>query len=118
MSHGEYTNLSEVTAALDRLNDKIDSQNREYDQRRKEDDKRTLAATKAREELLKRVDAHGLRTTKLESRFEAFFGPEGAFQSVLHRGISQGKKIDKLSWLMGIGVGIVATLEFILLLKK
>jgi len=110
--------MAQVSAELISIRQTLEAQNWQYAQRRAEDDRRDSAAITDRKELLKRVDDHGTRTTRLETKWEAFFAPEGAFQSVLNRGITQGKKIDKLTWFVGIGIGIVATLEFILLLKK
>src|ERR1700722_6192149 len=118
MTHEEFTTMPQVSTALNSILQTLEARDTLDAERRKTDDAREIHAVADRKELLDRVDAHGIRTTRLESRWEAFFGPEGAFQSVLNRGISQGKKIDKLSWLVGIGGGVGATLAFILLLRK
>ena len=106
--------MEQVRSELDLIRQTLAEQDRASAERRKVDDERTHAAELGRRQLLDRADGHGARLGRLEARWEAFFSDEGAFKVVLHRGVEQGKKLDRLFWLAGIGFGIIATLELIL----
>lgn len=93
---------------------RLDDQDRRYEARTKVDDIREERAERDRRELLDRVDKHGIRTTAIETKWEAFFGEQGAFRLFCAQISGHDKKIDRLMWLAGVGFGILITLEFIL----
>jgi hypothetical protein len=99
MSHEEYATLSQVTAALNRLDDKIEAQNREYTERRRVDDEREKEAKARDKEILARADDHGGRLKTLEVNWMTFFGDNGAFTFVKNQLKDQGAQNK---WLIGL----------------
>lgn len=91
---------------------RLDDQDRKYDKRREEDDRREASAAAAREALLTRVDEHGKRTTKLETKWEAFFGDQGAFRLFCSQISNHDKKLDRLTMYFFIGMGILIAAQF------
>ena len=91
---------------------RLDEQDKKYDARRKEDDRREETASRTRSELLSRVDAHGQRTTKLETKWEAFFGDQGAFKLFCGQIAGHDRKIDNLRTYVLIGLGLVLAAQF------
>jgi len=106
--------IGELKAQLAAVIKRLDEQDRKYDARREEDDAREARAQKERQELIARVDRHGVRTTAIETKWEAFFSEQGAFRLFCAQIAGHDKKIDKLMWIAGIGFGIVVTLQFVL----
>lgn len=103
--------MAEVSAELLSIRQTLEAQDRIDAERRKVDDAREEAASKAREALLERVDKHGIRTTTLETMWAAFFGPNGAFALVLKQLDSQGAQNK---WILGLLIttliGVVVSL--------
>lgn len=93
---------------------RLEDQDRKYDARTRIDDERERRAAEDRRELLDRVDAHGVRTTAIETKWEAFFGEQGAFKFFIGQITDLAKKNDRLTWLVAVGVGIIITLQFVL----
>lgn len=93
---------------------RLDEQDRKYEARTRIDDEREQRAERDRRELIERVDAHGVRTTAIETKWEAFFGEQGAFKFFISQIGDLAKKNDRLTWLVAVGVGIIITLQFVL----
>lgn len=91
---------------------------RKLDEKIEEDGKRRLVDDKRYDTILERTDKHGLRTTALETLWAAFFGDQGAFKVVVKNQDEQGKKVDRLSWLMAIGCGLILATQFWLMYGK
>jgi|GEM_PF-5706367 len=106
--------IGELKAQLAAVIRRLDELDRKYDARREEDDARDARAHTEREELRERLDRHGVRTTALETKWEAFFSEQGAFRLFCAQITAHDKKIDRLMWIAGIGFGIVITLEVLL----
>lgn len=105
---------AEIALQLQALNQKFQARDEMDAERRKTDDARYDALKKSNDEVMARVDGHGLRTTALETKWAAFFGDEGAFKVVVRNQENQGKKIDRLSWFIAGGIGLLAALQFII----
>lgn len=116
----------DIVAAIGYLDQRFEYREKNDEERRKVDDARhqTLIQgqdriVKGQEELVARVDNHGLRTTAIETKWEAFFGPQGAFGMVM-RGIDeqkvqmkeQTKVSSRTNWILAVGVGIVLAAQF------
>ena len=106
--------IGDINRKLEAVILRLDEQDRKYDARREEDDAREARARTESQELIARVDRHGIRTTTIETRWEAFFGEQGAFRLFCAQIAAHDKKIDRLMWLAGVGFGILITLEFVL----
>lgn len=130
--------LTDVVGAVSLLGQQLEYREKTDEERRKVDDARheTLIKgqdriAKGQDELVSRVDNHGLRTTAIETRWEAFFGPQGAFGMVM-RGIEeqkeqmktqgasfeakmteQTKTSNRTNWILAVGVGIVLAAQFL-----
>jgi len=74
--------MGQLSAEIGSIHRMIEAQNREYAERRQEDDRRTDAAERSRQELTTRLDRHGNRMTAMETNWINFFGPDGAFTYV------------------------------------
>jgi hypothetical protein len=120
------SSLSDVAGAVSLLGQQLDYREQTDAERRKVDDARHETLIKGQDriaqgqdELVSRVDSHGLRTTAIETRWEAFFGPQGAFGLVM-KGIdtqseqikAQTKVSNRTNWILAIGVGIVLAAQF------
>lgn len=105
--------IEQVAEQVRGIDFRLESQDKVDEERRKLDDDRYTHLAAGQKEVLSRVDTHGTRTTALETKWAAFFGDEGAFKLVMKNIDSQGKKIDKLMWLVACGIGGLAALEFI-----
>lgn len=81
-------------------------------ERRKLDDERDRKHTQKMDEVLDRLDKHGTRTTALETKWEAFFGDQGAFKLVVKGLDKLDGKTDKLAWLLAIGIGIMVAVQY------
>ena len=110
----EFKTMTEVSQTLNSILQDLSSRKILEAERRKLDDARDESARKDRKELLDRVNAHGTRTTALETKWAAFFGDEGAFKLVMKAGAEQSKKLDRNTWLIAIGFGILIATEFFL----
>lgn len=105
---------NEISQQLASITRRLDEQDKKYDARREEDDARETRARSERQLLLDRVDAHGRRTTVLETDWKAFFSDQGAFRLFCKQINDQAAKTDRLTWLVAVGLGIVITLQFML----
>lgn len=85
MSHEEFKSVAQLSAEIGSIHRMIEAQNREYAERRQEDDRRAEVAEKSRQELTLRIDRHGNRMTAMETNWVNFFGPEGAFTYVKNK---------------------------------
>jgi hypothetical protein len=108
------SNLTEVSVKMDSLISRIEGRDKLDEERRKTDDARYTTLSKRHEEILERVDKHGIRTTALETKWAAFFGDEGAFKLVMKGLENLDKKSDKQNWFIAIGIGILGALQFLL----
>lgn len=105
--------MSEEQVTMAEVLRRLEEQDRKYEARTRIDDEREQRAERDRRELLDRVDAHGIRTTAIETKWEAFFGEQGAFRQFCAQITGHDKKIDRLMWLAGVGFGVLITLEFV-----
>lgn len=113
--------IDQVATRVELIDQKFDSKEETDKQRRIVDDARFTVLTGGQKEVLARVETHGTRTTALETKWAAFFGDEGAFKAIMKRIDSmgdkqddQGKKIDKLTWIVAGGLGAVSATQFII----
>lgn len=63
-------------------------------------------------------ETHIERTARLEANWEAFFSEQGAFPIVMEKIQEHGRKIDRLTWLVAVGMGILLAVQVILKVAK
>lgn len=99
---------------LDQIESRVSNAAELYDERRRTDDARYERVIKAQDAILERVDGHGRRTTAIETKWEAFFGKQGAYGIILETLKNQDNKIDRLAWYIAIGIGLVVGIQFLI----
>jgi hypothetical protein len=109
--------MNEVCLALDAIDSRMEARDNLDAERRRTDDSRFQAAEAGRDDILTRTATTAQRTAKLEATWEAFFGERGAFPLVMETIKGHSKKIDRLTWLVAVGVGILITLQCLIGLK-
>lgn len=92
---------------------RLDAQDRRYAERSNLDDQREERASREREMLLERVDTHGKRVTIIETRFDAFFGEQGAFRLVCKKIDESADTVKAHGKYIFIGVGVIMAGEFL-----
>lgn len=97
-------NIGEVLIALDAIDSRLSARDELDAERRKVDDLRDAEQQAVQRELLQRTD-------KLETNWESFFGEQGAFRMVINQLKGHSKKIDRLTWIAGVGVGIAIVVQ-------
>jgi hypothetical protein len=102
--HEEFTTMEQVSSKLNSISQSLAARDRVDADRRKVDDTRDTR-------LLERVDAHGIRTTAIETKWEAFFGPNGAFTYVTRK-IEATDKQNRwiITFVIATLVGVIANL--------
>lgn len=105
--------LDQVSGRVELIDQRLESDAELDKERRKIDDDRYRTLSNGQGEVLKLVNDHGARTTALETKWTAFFGDQGAFKGVIKGLEDQGKKIDKLTWIVASGIGGLAVVQFI-----
>lgn len=114
MSRRELGTMADVAAALESIETAMSNEAKLTQERRKVDDEREKKADLRTAELIQRIDNHGLRTTAIETKWEAFFGDQGAFKIFVKNIEDLSRKSDKQAILLAIGIGIIITLQFLL----
>lgn len=114
----EYKTLEDVCRGMELIHQQLKSRDQIEAERRKLDDARDSAARKDRSELLDRVNKHGTRQTALETRWEAFFGDQGAFKIVV-KGMEQTTaKLNMIIWAGFVGtLGLLVELGLMVMKK-
>lgn len=100
-------NIGEVRIVLDAIDARLTARDELDAERRKVDDLRDAEQHAVQRELLKRTDT-------LEANWEGFFGEQGAFRMVISQLKGHSKKIDRLTWIAGVGVGIAVVVQIYL----
>jgi hypothetical protein len=114
MAPRQLQSMGEVCLALETIDIRLEARDKLDGERRHTDDTRNASAEQGRKAILERTDSVAERTTKLESNWESFFGKQGAFQMVMGTIESHGKKIDRLTWIVAVGVGIALVVQVLI----
>lgn len=112
--NSERVATAEISLQLVNITRRLDDQDKKYDARRVEDDARDARAHVERDAAAERLDLHGRRTIALETKWEAFFGDQGAFKQFVLKLESHDAKLDKMSAYLLIGVGILLASQFLI----
>jgi hypothetical protein len=103
--------MEAISAELNGINQRLTARDNLDAERRKVDDRRDEEAKASAKELLRRVDGHGSRLSKLEVNWMTFFSEDGAFTYV-KRKIQTTDKQNR--WIIALGfttlIGVIVNL--------
>lgn len=106
--------MDDLLAGIRDVKANLMEQDRRDAARRLVDDERNKLNLECQKIILERLDRHGNRTTAIETKITGWFEKGGVISMLITTVAGQGKLIQRALIAIGVGTGIILTVEFFL----